>query len=76
MYDDLVRRLRSVCEDCKLWDGNKCCLDGRCTSQIRAEAADAIESLERALKGEDEIITELQIKIEELLLSELPKEET
>lgn len=58
MYDDLVRRLRSVCENCKLWDGNKCCLDGRCTSQIRAEAA------EGGMKMYEELVANLREQAE------------
>lgn len=43
MYDELVKRLRTSCESCKLWDGEKCCLKGECSAQTRLQAADAIE---------------------------------
>ena len=45
MYDDLVKRLRAACMDCKLWDSIHCCIDGPCDGSISIEAADAIEEL-------------------------------
>ena len=50
MYENLVKRLRESCRDCKLWDGNECCLDGDCTGRVRLQAADAIEELLRKEK--------------------------
>ena len=47
MYEELIKRLRALCEDCKLWDGYRCCLEGDCTAQTRLQAADAIEELAR-----------------------------
>lgn len=47
MYDELIKRLRASCENCKLWDGYKCCLKGECSAHTRLEAADAIEELMR-----------------------------
>ena len=47
MYDELIKRLRVSCEDCKLWDGYRCCLKGDCTAQTRLQAADAIEVLSK-----------------------------
>ena len=51
MYDELVKRLKSQCYDCKLWDGEKCCLKGDCSAHTRLEAADAIEELLKAAKA-------------------------
>lgn len=51
MYEDLVRRLRVTCGNCKLWDGYKCCLKGECSAQTRLQAADAIEELLKAAKA-------------------------
>ena len=51
MYDELVKRLRTSCESCKLWDGYKCCLKGECSAQTRLQAADAIEDLSAAVEG-------------------------
>jgi len=50
MYEELVKRLKASCYNCKLWDGYKCCLNGECTAQTRLEAADAIEELLKAAK--------------------------
>ena len=47
MYDELIKRLRTSCESCKLWDGYKCCLKGECSAQTRLQAADAIEELSK-----------------------------
>lgn len=47
MYDELVKRLRESCHNCKLWDGCECRLDGDCTGQGRLQAADAIEELSK-----------------------------
>lgn len=55
MYEELIKRLRASCEDCKLWDGYRCYLKGDCTAQTRLQAADAIEELRKAvLRLEDE----------------------
>ncbi len=51
MYDELIKRLRTSCESCKLWDGYKCCLKGECSAQTRLQAADAIEELRAAVEG-------------------------
>ena len=54
-YEDLIKRLRVTCGDCKLWDGYKCCLKGECSAQTRLQAADTIEELQKAvMKLEDE----------------------
>jgi len=50
MYDELIKRLKTSCDICKLWDGYKCCLKGECTAQTRLKAADAIEELEKDLE--------------------------
>ena len=50
MYDELIKRLRITCVGCKLWDGYKCCLKGKCSEQKRLQAADAIEELQKQLQ--------------------------
>ena len=56
MYDELIKRLRVSCEDCKLWDGYRCCLKCDCTAQTRLQAADAIEHMQKTiLRLEDEL---------------------
>lgn len=52
MYDELIKRLRASCENCKLCDGHKCCLKGECSAQKSLQAADAIEELEKELRDE------------------------
>lgn len=47
MYDELIKWLRVFCEDCKQWDGCKCCLKGECSQQKILQAADAIEELSK-----------------------------
>ena len=49
MYDDLVKRLRVACMNCKLWDSIHCCINGPCDGLISIEAADAIEELQEKL---------------------------
>ena len=51
MYEELINKLKSVCYECKLWDGEKCCLKGDCLDQTRLEAADAIEELQKKYDG-------------------------
>ena len=48
MYEELIKRLKASCYNCKLWDGYKCCLKGECTTQTRLEAADAIEATSKS----------------------------
>lgn len=54
MYDELIKRLKSQCYDCKLWDGEKCCLKGDCSAHTRLEAADTIEELSKELERSKE----------------------
>lgn len=49
MHDELIKWLRVFCEDCKQWDGCKCCLKGECSQQKILQAADVIEDLEKSL---------------------------
>ena len=56
MYEELINRLKSVCYECKLWDGEKCCLKGDCLDQTRLEAADAIEELQDTVQAQDKAL--------------------
>ena len=56
MYEELINRLKSVCYECKLWDGEKCCLKGDCLDQTRLEAANAIEELQDTVQAQDKAL--------------------
>lgn len=45
MDEELIKRLKASCYNCKLWNGYKCRLKGECTAQTMLEAADVIEEL-------------------------------